>query len=360
MAGNKQQARTRIKVLPFILLSAAIVFCGTSTPPGSPPSELLAADPVAIPPIPARGFYMGMLPMPADNQSLEAAYALAARNAEFVPVWGKPSPYYELAGDLQGGWGDIFLRGLTWQASMFPLVHMSFIDAGITLKTPPDLTSATLSDPAWRAGYKQAAIDIISTGIPMYLSLGNEVNRWYEQHGAAANDPNGFQHFVSLYEETYDAVKALSPETIVFCVFSREIVDENREADLEVLRMFDPEKLDLLIFTSYAVALPDVSHPSDLPDDYFARAAEIMPGKPIGFSELGWMSIEALGGEQAQAEFLRQVAGRLTQDQGLDLHMLAWIWLTDLDENDHTGLIARDGTEKLGYQAWKDLSESGE
>jgi hypothetical protein len=303
--------------------------------------------------MPTRGFYMGVLPMPADDQSFEEVYGLAAQSAEFIPVWGKPSPYYELAADIQGGWGDTFLRGLAWEAGMFPLVHMSFIDAGMTLKTPPDLPNATLQDPAWRAGYQQAAIDIVSTEIPMYLSLGNEVNRWYEQHGADAGDPNGFQHFVSLYEETYDAVKAISPDTIVFCVFSREIVDQNREADLEVLRMFDPDKLDLLVFTSYAVALPNVSHPSDIPDEYFSRAAEYMPGKPIGFSELGWMSLEA-------SEFLLQVAGRLTRDQGLDLHMLAWIWLTDLTEDDHTGLISRDGHQKLAYQAWVDLSASGE
>jgi hypothetical protein len=178
--------------------------------------------------MPTRGFYMGVLPMPADDQSFEEVYGLAAQSAEFIPVWGKPSPYYELAADIQGGWGDTFLRGLAWEAGMFPLVHMSFIDAGMTLKTPPDLPNATLQDPAWRAGYQQAAIDIVSTEIPMYLSLGNEVNRWYEQHGADAGDPNGFQHFVSLYEETYDAVKAISPDTIVFCVFSREIVDQNR------------------------------------------------------------------------------------------------------------------------------------
>ena len=30
-------------------------------------------------------------------------------------------------------------------------------------------------------------------------------------------------------------------------------------------------------------------------------------------------------------------------------------WLHDLNEKDSIGLIKRDGTEKLGYQAWKEI-----
>jgi hypothetical protein len=50
------------------------------------------------------------------------------------------------------------------------------------------------------------------------------------------------------------------------------------------------------------------------------------------------------------------VAGRLTIDQGADLHLMSWCWLHDLSDADHTGLIERDGTQKLGYQAWANLS----
>ena len=86
MAGDKKRARASVQVLPFILLSAAILFCGTSTPPGSQSSELHAAGPIAIPSIPARGLYMGVLPIPADDQSLEAAYALAKLGREGADV----------------------------------------------------------------------------------------------------------------------------------------------------------------------------------------------------------------------------------------------------------------------------------
>ncbi|MEM3466962.1 MAG: hypothetical protein QW566_10870 [Candidatus Jordarchaeales archaeon] len=173
------------------------------------------------------------------------------------------------------------------------------------------------------------------------------------------NNPNGFQHFVSLYEEIYDAVKKLSPETKVFCTFAREIISENREADLTVLSMFKPEKMDLIMFTSYPYAVRGINRPSNIPDNYYVEALSHLPGKPFGFSELGWPSIDVFGGEQAQADFLTQVVGRLTREQGINLHMLGWAWLHDLDEKDSIGLVKRNGEEKLAYGVWKNISRPG-
>jgi hypothetical protein len=81
-----------------------------------------------------------------------------------------------------------------------------------------------------------------------------------------------------------------------------------------------------------------------------------MPEKPFGFTEIAWPSLEALGVEQAQADFIEQAANRLTRDRGINLHLFGWPWLHDLDENDAVGLIKIDGTEKLSYTAWKNLS----
>ena len=69
--------------------------------------------------------------------------------------------------------------------------------------------------------------------------------------------------------------------------------------------------------------------------------------------------MDAFGGEQGQADFISQVSGRLTREQGIKLELFGWAWLHDLDENDHIGLIKRDGTEKLAYEVWKNISTSG-
>jgi hypothetical protein len=342
-------------VLPGIVLVAAILTagCGDSV---SPPDSLPSPE---IPDLPARGFYMGALPIPADGQSFEDVHTQLGEYAEFVPIWGRPSPFYHLSDDLAGEWGALFAGSYLRDNGLFPIVHFSFIGQGMTVTAPPGMEGATLADPAWRDAYKKAVLDVAGTCRPRYLSLGNEVNRWYEKHGADDGTPDGFRHFVTLYEELYTDVKEVSPETLVFCVFAREIVSENREADLEVLRLFDPKTMDLLVMTSYPYAVRGINRPSDIPADYYSRAAGMMPATPFGFSELGWPSMDAFGGEAGQASFLARATGDLTRDRGVDLHLVGWAWLHDLDANDDVGLIERDGTEKESYRMWKEISRAG-
>lgn len=340
-------------LLSIVLLIVIVLISGCMKKETAPiePEMLVQLD---SPQLPSRGFFMGILPTTAQGQSFDDVYTQAAQHSEFVPVWGKPTPFYNLASDLRGSWGQTFVNQLIRDNGMFPVIHLSFIGRGLTLVTPSEMEGATLSDPAWREAYKQAVLDVVRVTKPKYLSLGNEVNRWYEKYGE--DGANGFKHYVSLYEEIYDEVKKLSPETNVFCVFAREIVSENREADLDVLRLFNPNKMDLLVFSSYPYAVQGINNPSDIPDDYYSKAADYMPGKPFGFTEIAWPSLEAFGGEQAQADFIEQASGRLTRDRGINLHLFGWPWLHDLDENDAIGLIKFDGSEKLGYTAWKNLS----
>ena len=150
--------------------------------------------------LPTRGFYTGVLPMPAEGQEVESVYREAAESVEFVPVWGKPTPFYELATGLNSSWGETFVEHLIRENGMFPLIHLSFIGQEMTLVCPPGLENATLSDLDWREAYKTAVLDVVQVTRPRYLSVGNEVNRWYEMYGLNVNSPNGFQHFVSLYE----------------------------------------------------------------------------------------------------------------------------------------------------------------
>ncbi len=200
-----------------------------STEPDLPPANRERIVPVDSPDLPARGFFVGLLPTPRQGQSFSDAYQAASACADFTPVWGSPTPFYDLAKELSGEWGKTFVDQYTRGNGMFPLVHMSFIGFGLTLVVPPGMSGATLESPQWRQAYKEAAIDIVRVSKPLYFSIGNEVNRWYEKYGAREDDPNGFQHYVSLYSEIYDAVKQLSPQTKVFCTFAREIVSENRE-----------------------------------------------------------------------------------------------------------------------------------
>jgi len=344
-----------------MVLILAVTACQQKTPspkpsPAAPPAVSgQTVTPADSPKLPPRGFYMGLLPTPAQGQSFAEAYRQASQIAEFAPVWGRPTPFYALAQELSGSWGQTFVGQYIRGNGMFPIINLSFIGAGMTLVAPPNIQGATLNTPEWRRAYKQAALDVVRAAKPRYLSLGNEVNRWYERYGAKEGDPNGFQNYVSLYNETYDAVKKLSPQTTVFCIFAREIVPENRETDLTILKMFDVSKMDILVFTSYPYAVKGTKSPDAIPDDYYVRALNYMPGKPFGFTEVAWAALDAFGGEQGQADFIAQLSQRLTVKQGVKLHLLGWPWLSALDENDQIALIRRDGSQRAAYKAWLGL-----
>lgn len=354
---NKKKLLFLISFFGLIVLGAIFFF------PDSSPKDL---TPIDSPEVPPRGFFMGVLPNAPDASQIENVYEEVSNYNEFVPVWPSgtgASGFWDYEEKLEGWWGKTFLKSYIREKDMFPIVHFSFIDKNqdsgrIILDTPDNFESVNLSDQDWRALYKESIIEVVRSVKPRYLSTGNEVNRWYEEYGVAEGDPNGFQHFVSLHEEIYEEVKDISPETKIFCVFSREIVDKNEKADLDVLKMFDPDTLDILVFTSYPFAVPGINRPSDIPDNYYLTASELLPDKPFGFSELAWPSSEFFGGSQGQVGFLEDVSGRLTIDQGVDLHLLGYLWLYDVSAGDDSGLVKRDGTEKLAYQTWKQISES--
>jgi hypothetical protein len=155
----------KILVLLFlIIVTLTIIFIFSRLK--MPEVELI--KPADSPENPNRGFFMGILPVPGDGQSFEEAYFQAARYCEFTPVWGRPSPFYSLAGDLSGSWGQVFLERNIRENGMFPLIHFSFIGPNLTLVTPPNMENATLSSSAWREAYKQAVIDVVKSSRPLY------------------------------------------------------------------------------------------------------------------------------------------------------------------------------------------------
>jgi hypothetical protein len=296
---------------------------------------------------PENGYLTGVLPNPAEGQSFEDAYAEASTYTDLVPVWGRPSAFFEMPEELRGDWGQFFVEQLTRDKGMIPIIHFSFIGEGMSLKSPSGIVNPSLSNPEWRLAYKRAVVEAVESIKPKYLSVGNEVNRWLEAYGLEG--PNGFKNWVSLYEEIFNEVKELSPETNVFCTFSREMVSENREGDMSFLDLFDPDKLDILAFTSYPHSVQGVNSPTDIPQDYYAGVASMVPGKPIAFTEIAWPSHPAFGGEVGQAEFIRMIPGLL---DGLDVEFVMWPWLHDLGEGDYTGMITANGVEKSGLSEW--------
>ena len=299
---------------------------------------------------------------------LEIAYQQASTLADFTSLWVGSSEVgaWNLADVLGGEWGDTILGDYIRGNGLIPIINLSFLDMDpqtgkLILMEPEPGVYTSLSDPKFREDYKKGALDVLRVTKPRYLSLGNEVNRWYEEYGADPDDPDGFQHFVSLYEEIYQEIKKISPGTIVFCIFAREIVPENRTADLTVLTLFDPAMMDMVVLTTYPFAVEDINLVSEIPDDYYRQVLNVlgMSEKPLGFSEIGWSSLDFFGGEDAQAQLLEDITGRLTIEQGIELDLVAWWSLYDLENDPHqSGLISRGYREKPVFKTWLNLIES--
>ena len=105
----------------LILLSSLFISYQTSSAEG-----ITRIDPVDDPELPPIGFFKGILPTPSDGESFGSAYENTSSHSQFVPIWGKPSPFYNLSDDLEGWWGDTFVDDLVRGNGMFPLVHMNF------------------------------------------------------------------------------------------------------------------------------------------------------------------------------------------------------------------------------------------
>ncbi len=333
--------------------------CGACAPQGGG-GLLEQLDPLDQPELPERGFYLGLLPVPAADQDEEEAFALAAQYSEFVPMDGDGVAFHQLAQQLAGSWGDSYLGEHTRGNGMFPLVQLSFFDEDLALVPAPCCASPSLDDERYREAWVEAAVAVVEAVQPAYLDLGCEANLWFEAYGADADHPSSFLNFVSLYEESYAAVKARSPSTMVFCSFAREQAGESREADMTALDLFEPDSQDLLVFSSQPWQLSGMALPEDIAADYYSGAAQRLSGPAFGFSEVSWPASDDLGGERAQADFLADLVGPLTTNAGLDLHLLGWPRLHDLDDQDRLGLLNHQGEARPAYESWQAISMAGE
>ncbi len=227
---------------------------------------------------------------------------------------------------------------------------------------------ATLSlDPAdagQRQGFIDTVVGLVQEHEVSYLLLGTEVDR------IEADDPAAFDAFVALYADTYDAVKAVSPETKVFTAFQLEelrgsgyLTGRDWEERWDLIDAFG-DRLDLVGFTSYPFF--DYESPADIPDDYYAEAMAHTGGRPIAFTELGWPSAPLSsapdsgygGNEEEQAAFIQRF-GELTD--GLDVALVLWAFPNDVGDSVNPSfasisLRTNAGEAKPALEAWQTLA----
>ncbi len=236
----------------------------------------------------------------------------------------------------------------------------------------PDDWEASFGNPDVRSAYVNFTLRILREFKPRYLGLASEINTYMESH------PEDAENFLSLYQETYTAIKAESPETQVFVTFQWEQLNnlggfENTGAHNQIqwdqIEIFEPQ-LDLWVISSY----PFIAYRTgaEIPADYYIPLLS-RTDKPLAVAEGGFISKQTgqlPGNPQDQVDYLNAIHSQL----GERLDFWIYLLLSDLNEdsyarffrqqgikeNDITtlgffvnvGLLEKDGTPKPALHVW--------
>ncbi len=207
----------------------------------------------------------------------------------------------------------------------------------------------SFADARVRRAFKNFALRIVREFHPRYLGLGSEVNTYMAAHpGDAAN-------LVSLYRQTYAAVKNAAPETQIFSTFQW---DELRLADgginWQPIRAFEPQ-LDLWVISSYPCLWLGSRR---VPADYYSPLADETE-KPLAVGEGGCSSRKVgrwPGSDRAQVDYLSAIAEQL----GNRLEFWIYLLYNDLDPTWYNKIVSnerdRDTLELFYYMGLADAA----
>lgn len=209
---------------------------------------------------------------------------------------------------------------------------------------------ASFADPRVRATYSAFCLRAWEELRPRCLGLASEINTYTDAH------PEEIRHFLSLYREVYERIKARSPETRVFVTFQWEDLNnlisgaaEGRPAyrtNWEAVEAFEP-RLDVWAISSYPwVAFGGAAQ---IPANYYtpllARTA-----KPLAVAEGGYPSMPVgpvSGSEQDQLAYLRAIRSQLG---GPRLAFWIYLLLGDLDLGSYAPVMRRQGASEKDIQ----------
>jgi hypothetical protein len=316
---------------------------------------------------PTRAFRMGFSSLPREltDERYEEAFALAGDYGDLILIqrvlpWEEFLPGGAVSDDtIQTTQAE---RALAEENELALFVAIDPTDGAegrsCLVGLPEDLEGSGFTDPDIRTAVISYAQYVALNYEPNYLALGVEMNMYYQ------HDSDDFDAFVSLYFDAYDAVKELSPDTLVFPTFQMEELQsllpasEGHPPQWHLLRRFEP-KLDLVAISTYPSFAFDT--PGDIPDDYY-RQLETYTDRPIAIAEMGYSSGPCRQGindgtEKEQKDFLTHM---LLESENMDMPFLVWFAGWDptfasdppLDLFQHIGLLRSDGSEKPSWKLW--------
>jgi hypothetical protein len=207
---------------------------------------------------------------------------------------------------------------------------------------PAELAGADFSTPEVRAAFRNFTLRVLRDIEPRYLGLASEINTYADAY------PEDFANFLSLYRETYAAIKAEAPDTQVFVTFQWEDLNnlfptgaEGREAystNWDQVEAFEPE-LDVWVISSYPFVA--FSSAAEIPDDYYSPLLS-RTDKPLAVGEGGFTSRPVgpfTGTPDDQVGYLRAVHDQLGERLAFWIYLL----LNDFDPDEYAAAMRDQG-----------------
>lgn len=344
------------------LLAVALLLAACRSDSASPPSPTAATGA-------PRAFAMGLSSLPPEltDAAYERAFALAAEAGEVVLIQRTPPWEEMLTGDLSASTAAATRREIDlanqYGLDLFVAIDPTDVAAGRgrLVDLPDELRGAGFADPRVRRAFTSYALYVAENYRPRYLALGVEINSYQLQR------PEDFESFLTLYAETYDAVKERSPDTLVFPIFQLERLkailssDEPYLPQWDLLERFEP-RLDLVALSSYPSLI--FASPAQIPPSYYAEVFD-HTDRPVALTGIGYSSETGPGAsastEADQATFVHYVL----QSAG-ELQMPLVVWFVGQDPTftgeppfdllQHIGLVRQDGSKKAAWAEWETVA----
>lgn len=328
------------------LAMAALVLAGTACAgPGTPPPIPTAH----VTPVPAGQTAYGFFPSPprVTMQSVLDHYQDLARHADVVllqqnipweafPLDGasEPQPLIDIR-------NQVILARQNGLEPVFVVDPLNGLNRSEFMGLPGDW-EASFAEPRVRQAFRAFSLWILDTFEPRYLGLASEINSYADAY------PQDFEHYLSLYQETHDAIKQSRPQTQVFVTFQWEdlnnlipAVSEGRrpyQTNWDQVEAFEP-RLDLWVISSYPFIV--FRSAAEIPQDYYSPLLA-RTGKPLAVAEGGYTSTPvglAAGSAQDQIGYLQAI------DSQIGPRLAFWIYLllADLDLDSYARVMQANG-----------------
>lgn len=351
--------RLLIMVCILLLLSLA---CGGAAQGTPGPIPTLASDPLA-----EGDTVYGFFPSPPEIsiESVMAHYKALGEHADVV-LLQQNIPWKEF---VQGAEAES--QAITDIHNQYILAHQNGLEVlfvvdplnGLNRREFYNLPfgwKAAFSTPEVRRAFTNYTLRIVREFHPPYLGLASEINTYADAF------PDDFPHYLSLYQEVYDLVKAESPKTQVFVTFQWEdlnnlipVAAEGRwayQTNWDQVEAFEP-RLDLWVISSY----PFIAFKSgaEIPKDYYSALLS-RTSKPLAVAEGGFTSQpvgELQGAPQDQVDYLEAIHSQI----GSRLTFWIYLLLNDFNLESYAKIMRQQGNSgdvsTLGMFAFLGLSQ---